>query len=160
MAINNLNNVHLTDEQLVKINAALAVLEEALKPLQVNLTPEERKRYGRVNEQNKLFVNKVKDFSEATPNLRAPEVDWNEFNLDFKSRTELEKISLKLKALDTQVTNAKTLHDYDNYHDALADYAYTSYRAGSNAVGFEQKHLELKQFFVRGKSKNATKPEE
>ena len=159
MAISNLNNVHLTDEQLVKINNALIALEEALNPLQINLTPEERKRYGRVNEQNKLFVNKVKDFADSEPNLSASEVDWNEFNKDFKSRIELEKIINRLKTLETQATNAKILHDYDNYQDALADYAYTSYRAGSNAVGFERKYSELKQFFLRSHAKNTPKPD-
>ena len=125
----------------------------------MNLTAEDRNRYGRVNEQNKLFVNKVKDFAEAAPNLKTSDVDWVEFANDFKSRSVLEKIISRLDALSTQATNSKTLHDFDNYQDALADYAYTSFRAGSNAVGFEKKYGELKQFFTKSRAKNTGTPE-
>lgn len=156
MAINNLNQVHLTDEQINNISKALTTLEEAMKTLQVNLTPEDRNRYGRVNEQNKLFINKVKDFAEAEPNLKAPDVNWDEFMNDFKSRNALEKMINRLNALVIKANNSKTLHDFDNYQDALLDYGYTNYRAGSNAVGFERKYDELKQFFA--KNKGTTNP--
>ncbi len=86
MNINNLNNQHLSDEQIKVINDALAQLETALKPLNINLTPEDRHRYGRVNEQNKLFINKINDFAHAQPELKSPDVDWVEFSKDFKSR--------------------------------------------------------------------------
>ncbi|WP_394330402.1 hypothetical protein [Chryseobacterium populi] len=42
------------------------------------------------------------------------------------------------------------MHDYDNYQAALIDYAFTAFKAGTAAPGYEVKHNELKQFF--GKS--------
>ena len=119
--------------------------------INVNLTPEDRNRYGRVNEQNKLFVGKVYDYAQQRPELRSSEVDWEEFQKDYQLRNFLEGVINQLNNLATRATNAKTLHDYDNYQDALQDYAYTSYRAGSSAVGFETKHKELKQFFKRSR---------
>ena len=55
MSISNLNNVHLSDTQIQAIKQAVTELDNAMQLLQVNLTPEDRNRYGRVNEQNKLF---------------------------------------------------------------------------------------------------------
>ncbi|MDO4225172.1 MAG: hypothetical protein Q4C75_04710 [Bergeyella zoohelcum] len=157
MSINNLNNSHLTAEQITAINQALTTLETAMNGLNVNLTAEDRHRYGRVNEQNKLFINKVNDFATAQPELRVPDVDWAEFQKDFNSRTTLEGFYNRLQNLATKVNNSKILHDYDNYQDSLSDYAYTTYRAGSNSVGYEQKYSELKQFFAKTKKTKADK---
>ncbi|VEJ18093.1 hypothetical protein [Capnocytophaga canimorsus] len=161
MGISNLNNVHLTDEQITAINEALTQLEGALEVLKVNLTSEDRNRYGRVNEQNKLFINKVNEFALSQPQLRSIDVNWDEFFRDFKSRQVCEGAINRLESLLDRLKNAKILHDYDNYQDALNDYAYTGFRAGSNAVGFEQKHRELKQFFAKNrKGAETTDPNE
>ena len=79
MSISNLNNVHLSDTQIQAIKQAVTELDNAMQLLQVNLTPEDRNRYGRVNEQNKLFINKVNDMAITQPNLRSIDVDW-EYN--------------------------------------------------------------------------------
>jgi len=158
MAINNLNNVHLTAAQQDAINDAITALELALEMLTVALTPAERKSYGSVNEQNKLLVNKVSDFRNNSPQLSDPEIDWTEFGLDYSSRLFLENAWNRIQALQERMRDAKILHDYDNYQSALNDYACTTYKAGSNAAGFQTKMNELKQFF--GKRIKNTPPVE
>lgn len=147
MGLTNLNNVHLTEAQLTAAQDALTNLETALQDLNINLTPEDRQRYGSINEQNKLLVNKVHDFNRTQNTLSAPEVDWAEFDKDFTSRQNYEGMISRLESVITKLKNAKTLHDYDNYQAALTDYAYTSYKAGAASPGFEVKQNELKQFF-------------
>lgn len=149
MPINNLNNAHLTEAQMNEIKTALSTLETALSALNVTLTPEERRTYGSVNEQNKLLINKVWDYRQNSPHLSQPDLDWAEFENDLKSRQFIENIGHRIAALDERLKNSKILHDYDNYQSALDDYAYTSYKAGSNAAGYETKMNELKQFFPR-----------
>ena len=149
MPINNLNNAHLTEAQMNDIKTALSTLETALSALNVTLTPEERRTYGSVNEQNKLLINKVWDYRQNSPHLSQPDLDWAEFENDLKSRQFIENIGHRIAALDERLKNSKILHDYDNYQAALDDYAYTSYKAGSNAAGYETKMNELKQFFPR-----------
>lgn len=111
-----------------------------------------------MNEQNKLFINKVNDMAITQPNLRSIDVDWEEFAKDYKSRVLYENTIIRLQSLLDRLKNAKTLHDYDNYQDALNDYAYTSYKAGSKIVGYENKLKELKQFFA--KNRKSTPPKE
>ncbi len=149
MAISNLNNTHLSPVQIKAVEQALTDLEKALQPLTINLTPEERKRYGRVNEQNKLFVNKVYDFRMQSPQLGRPDVNWTEFVNDYNSRKTLEGFLNRINDLRSRISDAKTLHDFDNYTSALEDYGYTSLMAESNTVGYQNKHSELRQFFTR-----------
>ena len=158
MAITNLNNTHLTATQLTDAQDALTQLETALQVINVNLSSEDRQKYGSINEQNKLFVNKVYDFNESQPTLSSPDVDWEEFNRDFTSRTNLEAIIARLDSLSTKLKNAKILHDYDNYQAALTDYAYTNYKAGTASPGFETKVNETKQFFSKTSNKTNNTP--
>ena len=159
MPINNLNNAHLTEAQMNDIKTALTTLENALAPLTVTLTPEERKNYGSVNEQNKLLINKVWDYRQNSPHLSQPDLDWAEFENDLKSRQFIENITHRVAAIVERLRNSKILHDYDNYQAALDDYAYTNYKAGSNAPGYETKINELKQFFPRSGKRSAPAPE-
>lgn len=154
--ITNLNNKHLTEEQVKALQESLTNLETATVSLTVNLTPQERQQYGTINEQNKLLVNKVRDYRKNNPSQSAPDIDWNEFEKDFQSRAVLEAAINKLDAIREKLVNSKTLHDYNNYQAALEDYAYTSYKAGSQAAGYETKKNELKQFFNRSGAKKKT----
>ena len=149
MPLTNLNSAHLTEAQVTAAQNALTELENALAIITVQLTPEDRQKYGSINEQNKLLVNKVKDFRQSNPNLSVSDVDWDEFDKDFASRNVFESLINRLNALLIKLQGAKILHDYDNYQAALDDYAYTTYRAATGADGYENKYNELKQFFGR-----------
>ncbi|MDY3548075.1 hypothetical protein PG291_05615 [Riemerella anatipestifer] len=162
MSLSNLRNSHLSEDKVAKAVEALAKLEAELAEVNVNLTSEDRKRYGSINEQNKLFVNRVNDFHKSMPSLQTSQVDWAEFDKDFSSRTHLTNIIDRLETLLQNLKNARTLHDYDNYQDALIDYAYTNFMVGTSAPGYEAKQRELAQFFAsRGKRVGkATTPKE
>lgn len=159
MALTNLNNNHLTVANVTAAKTALTQLETALASINVNLTSEDRQKYGSINEQNKLFVNKVYDYNQNQSNLSTAQVAWAEFNNDYSSRLNMENLISRLESLTTKLKNAKTLHDYDNFQAALVDYAYTNFMAGTGAAGYETKQSELKQFFSKTTNKN-TPPEE
>jgi hypothetical protein len=149
MAITNLNNTHLTAAQVTAATTALTALETELAVVNVNLSGEERQRYGSINEQNKLMVNKTMDYHNTQPALQTPHVDWAEYTKDFASRNNLEGMIARLESLIVRLNNAKILHDYDNYQAALADYAYANFMAGTASPGYEIKVNEMKQFFTR-----------
>ncbi|SIO38942.1 hypothetical protein SAMN05421769_4058 [Chryseobacterium scophthalmum] len=155
MGLTNLNSTHLSSAKITAAQDAIAALETALAEITINLSPEDRRRYGSINEQNKLFVNKVYDYNQNQSNLSSPEVDWDEFNKDHSSRNSMEGMINRLESLITRLNNAKTLHDYDNYQSALADYSYTTYKAGTASPGFENKYIDLKQFFVKNSTSTA-----
>lgn len=149
MALTNLNNNHLTAAQVTAAKNAMTALETALATIAINLTAEDRQKYGSINEQNKLFVNKVYDYNQNQPTLSTAQVTWAEFNNDYTSRSNMENLIARLESLTTKLKNAKILHDYDNFQAALTDYAYTNFMAGTGTAGYETKQNELKQFFSK-----------
>lgn len=149
MPFENLNNNHYTAGEKTAVQTALSTIETTLSPKFRNLSAEERKKYGSVNEQNKLIVNKVRDYRESAPALSSPDVDWVEFQADFDSRDFIQKTISRLEGMLTNLNNNKILHDYDNYSAALTDYGYSQYKAGTKVAGYENKVTDIAQFFSR-----------
>ncbi len=149
MPFSNIITSHITDEQTADIDNALNVLQAIASALTMNLTPEERKRYGSINEQNKLLANKVHDYHTTRPELQSPDVDWDEFDRDFKTRQILETRALQMESILKMIIDAKILHDYDNYQNSLTDYFYTKYKNSTSTGGsWSVKKDELRQFFT------------
>ena len=70
MPINNFGQKHPNIDDQQKIDDGLALIEAVLLQLSTNLSDEERQRFGSINEQNKLFANKIMDYALVSPNLR------------------------------------------------------------------------------------------
>ena len=67
MPFTNFDSRHFATTEKTAVNNAVTAIETALATKLANLTAEERQQYGSVNEQNKLFVNKAKEFMEQYP---------------------------------------------------------------------------------------------
>ena len=147
MSFTNFDSRHFDDAEKLAANTALASLELAFSEKLANLSATERQQYGSVNEQNKLVINKVKGFNESQPALSSPDIDWREFKNDFDTREYLQASIQRLQSLIDGLTNAKILHDFDNYQASLTDYDFAKYKASTNATGFQTKVAELAQFF-------------
>ncbi len=148
MPFSNIIQTHITDAQIVQLDAAIKNIEDVVSQLTLNLSPDERNRFGSINEQNKLLANKIFDYHQTNPDLQSPDVDWNEFESDYRDRQVLETRILRLQSIIKMATDAKTLHDFDNYQNALTDYQYTKYKDETSGGGaYSIKHRELKQFF-------------
>ena len=149
MPLKDLIQNQLTVADTDAIAKALTDIENAIKAKTVNLTPDERQKYGSINEQNKLFVNKVNDLHSSQPQFNSSKVDWPEFESDFAIRSSLEKIMLRMKSIVEQLDDTKILHDNDNYQQSLSQYSYISYLANENEPGVTTLKEELAQFFPR-----------
>ena len=141
------NQLTAADENI--INKALDDIQNAILSKTVNLTPDERQKYGSINEQNKLLVNKVNDVHSSHPQFDSSKVNWAEFASDFAIRSTLEKIISRLNSIAEQLDDTKILHDNDNYQQALSQYGYISYLADQNEPGITTIKEELAQFFNR-----------
>lgn len=156
MPLENLNGLHYTAAEKTAVTTPLTSIENSLTAKFKNLSPEERTKYGSVNEQNKLLINKVKDYRNSQPAMSSPDVDWIEFQNDCDSREFLQNTIMRLEAMTNNLKNNKILHDYDCYHVALTDYDYSKYKSGTKTPGFEVKVKELAQFFPRSSSSKNT----
>jgi hypothetical protein len=159
MPLENLNGLHYTAAEKTAVGTSLAAIETALVAKFKNLSPEERSRFGSVQEQNKLIINKVKDFRNNQPALSSPDIDWLEFQNDVDSRDFIQATIARLESIAQSLNNNKIMHDYDCYQAALTDYDYSKYKTGTKVAGFETKVNELSQFFNRtGTTSKAENP--
>ena len=145
----NMIETQLTQGDRDHIDEAITNLESFIAGKMSALTEEERVKYGAINEQNKLLVNKVRDYQQNSPGMSSPDVDWTEFESDYQARLFLESRAARLTSIAYQMQSTKILHDNDNYQDALNDYAFAQYKKGANEPGYTEKVAEIKQFFPR-----------
>ncbi len=155
MLLDNLGEKHFSDTDLENIHQDLNRLTTTITKYASGLTPLERKKYSKIGEQNKLLVNKVKQYHESQPDLQSPDVDWEEFQKDYRDREQAWAILIKIKTLQEMVMGIKVVHDFDNYSEALRDYQYAKYmNRFADHSGFANKIDNLKVFFPNtGKTK-------
>ncbi|WP_282079666.1 hypothetical protein [Aquimarina algiphila] len=154
----NIIQDQLSQEEKDQAESLVHQLETIFTDKLSALTEKERGSYKAINETNKLFVNKIWDYRRNSNALSSPDVDWDEFEKDYKARVFTENLLGRLESLAYRLESTKILHDYDNYQDALNDYSYSQYSKGAGKPGFTEKVAELKQFFNR--SKNVSKTSE
>lgn len=155
MPFDNLINLHFTAAEISAITTALNTIQTTLLAKSRNLSPAERQQYGSISEQNKLLVQKVRDYRTNQPTMSTPDVDWTEFEADYQDRNFLEVVLTRLDALQEMASDTKILHDYDVYQAALLDYDFTKYKMGASAPGFDTKYQDIKQFFPNPTGNNS-----
>jgi hypothetical protein len=149
MPLKDLIQNQLTAADITAINKAITDIETVLKNKTVNLTPDERQKYGSINEQNKLLVNKVNEYHLKMPQFDSPKINWAEFESDLAIRTELEGLVNRMASASEQLSDTKILHDNDNYQQSLSQYSYISFLAEQNEPGITTVKEDMAQFFPR-----------
>ena len=148
MAFENLISIQFTEAELAQLDAAMASIAQVLRDKTINLTPEQRQQYGRIAEQNKLFVNKAKEYMEQNMQHVPAFIDKAEFDQDFQARTQIESRITQLQGLVEQLSDTKTLLDHDNYHNAITFYRNIKFLSQENVPGTTTLYEGMKQFFV------------
>ncbi|MBG6129959.1 hypothetical protein IWQ47_001958 [Aquimarina sp. EL_43] len=149
MALENLISVTFTEDELNKLTQGIHTIKEVLLGKTVNLTPEQRAQYGRIANQNKLIVDKAKNYMEQHPTWIPNFLDKEEFDRDYTTRKQIESHVQQLEYLAQQLLDTKTLLDHDNYSNALSFYRMMRYLAGENEPGAKPVYEDMKVLFKR-----------
>ena len=145
-----INVPQFTNDELAKVREYATSIKKILIGKFINLEPDDRQRYGSINEKNKLVVNKVKEYQQNMPELANPKVDWKAYEQHYTTRANFMAVTAIADELNELCNDPRTLVDYVLYGLARADYKFTKYSAeedGGGASGFEAKYNDLKQFF-------------
>lgn len=148
MALDNLISLSFSNSELETIDNAIQSIQTVLAGKTINLTPDQRQQYGRIAEQNKLFVNKVKSYMEQYPQYIPGFLDKAEFDRDYTAREQLEQRLQRLDSLTEQLSDTKVLLDHDNYHNAISFYRNLRFLSEENVPGTNVIYEDMKQFFV------------
>jgi hypothetical protein len=156
MPITNLNADHFEVEDRDLINEAWLTIMSVLNTKTRNLTPEERKKYGSIKEENKLVVQKILDYDQNQPHLNSPDVNYKELRADWEDRMFLSGFLSRMEEASNICNNVHITHDYDAFQNARVDYKHCKYKMETApGAGFESKYKDLLQFF-----KTYTEPSE
>lgn len=150
MPISNLNNDHFTQAEMDEVTRGWSQVLSVLNGKSRNLSPEERKKFGSISEQNKLVVMKTMDYHTNQPHLDCPDVNYDELAADWADRTFLSGFIAKLAEANNICNNIRITHDFDAYKAAQSDYDYTKYKMNqSPGAGWESKFDDLLPFFKK-----------
>ncbi len=148
MSKNNLISVSFTDEELSTLDNALLQIKNVLAGKTVNLTPEEKRLYSKISEENKLIVNKVADVEANYPEHHPPFLNKEEFDRDYKTRTQIESRIAKMQSILEELTDTKTLLDHDNYTYSVAYYRYVKMLSTQDIPGVTSIYEDLKKVYA------------
>lgn len=154
MPLNDLMAVHMTPEQYQQITVALNTVIDTLRPLSINLTDDERRSYGAINQQNKLLVQKVRELVAAQPTYTNARINWNEFQADYADRDMREQLLDLTSTVVRLLGDAKIVYDRDLWTAALRQYRYVRSLADEQEPGATEVYNMLKQFFPRTKGED------
>ncbi|WP_378187628.1 hypothetical protein ACE939_04670 [Aquimarina sp. W85] len=149
MALENLISISFSDNELKELDTHLNSFKTILKGKTVNLSPDQRQQYGRIANQNKLIVDKVKSYMEQNPEWVPNFIDKEEFDRDYAVRKQIEDRVHMLENLTQQLIDTKTLLDHDNYNNALSFYRKVRYLSGENEPGAKTVYEDMKKLFNR-----------
>ena len=154
----DLVSLDFSKEEVQQFDEFLNSAETFLKGRTKDLNAEGRKRFGRIAETNKLFVNKSKVYMDKYPSLVPSMLNKAEFDKDFKAREIIESWIIRLQGLTEQLVDTKILLDNDNYRNSLTFYRHIRFLSQEGVSGTTSILQDLGQFFNRGKKRQ--KPEE
>ncbi|AZA77327.1 hypothetical protein EG347_07305 [Chryseobacterium sp. G0186] len=156
MALDNLISVSFSKTDLETIDKALQDIQSVFLGKTINLTPDQRQQYGRIAEQNKLFVNKAKIYMEQYTQYIPPFLDKAEFDKDYIAREQIEQRLQQMDSLVEQLSDTKVLLDHDNYHNSISFYRNIRFLSEENVPGTNVMYEDMKQFFVSGSTSQQT----
>jgi hypothetical protein len=148
-----------TDAELATLRTYYNSFKAILVPKFINLEPEDRIKYGSINEKNKMIINKVRDYRDNMPGLSNPDINWVNFAKNATTRKNYMLVIDMINEINELCNDPRTMVDYVLYGDASRDYKFTKYKAeddGAGTGGYEQKYNDLKQFFTVGSTKTSS----
>ncbi|TCN72879.1 hypothetical protein [Acetobacteroides hydrogenigenes] len=143
----------LVKDHLKEIEEHITALEQLVNPNTPVITNEDRHLYGRGGgNANKLLVADVSQLAKTQPQLNSPLIDWSEFASDNLAGSTIGGWVSRINAVAYKLESAKMMHEFDNYNDAIDQYAHLQYLTRNNVQGASEAYNQLRGHFRKGKA--------
>lgn len=156
MALENLISMGLDAAEITQLDEALNKIIDIIKPKAINLTPEERKLYGKVRYENVIWIDKNKGYISTNPEFVPNYLDTTEYNKDYAAFNAVKPIQQKLQQAYEMFDDTFILLGHDLFFNSLSYYYSVKSAAQSNAPGSTAIYNDLKQQFPGGRKKKET----
>ena len=151
MAQDNLISIELTPAELTALDGALTTIETTLNGKVVNLTAEDRRQYGKINNKRENWVTKVRNYLTQRPSIKPNSLNLAEHDKDLAARTAILPRLNRILAIKDALQDTAMLISSDLYDNSLAVYGIVKEQAKRNEPGITPIYDDLKaQFPGRG----------
>jgi hypothetical protein len=157
MSLDNLISVEFTIEEQEQLDQALTTIETLMKDKVVNLTPDERQQYGKINDRTENWVVKVQEYMSQKPELVPFYIQKSEFDKDINARGVLMPALRRLASIQEGMDDTAKLISHDVFYTAIAYYRNIKLVSKQNVPGTDVIYEDLKSRFP---GRPASVPEE
>jgi len=147
MAQENRISVKITAEDKTKIDNAIKIIENTLKPYLTALTSDERHSLPKAADKTVAFLNKTKEFMESNPDLTPSFIDKQEYIVDLIATEELHEYYTVLNQVTSMLNDSMMLSASEAYVAALSYYGNAKHAAKMNISGAKEVYEELSKRF-------------
>lgn len=147
MSLKNLISVGYTQEEIHQINQHLAGIQELIKGKVINLSPEERQQYGRINNRTENWIVKVDGHMKQKPELVPFYIDEDEFDNDLEARNNMKPILNSIASIQESLDDTSKLLSHDIYNTAIAYYRNIKVISQQDVPGTTTIYEDLKSQF-------------
>ena len=160
MSKRDLISAEFTAEEQEKITTALNTIREVVEGKVINLTPEERQMYGRINDKTENWIEKIHYYMNENPQMVPFYINTEEFNKDVEARNTLMPYLKKMASISESVEDTGMLLSHDIYNTALSFYRHMKLVSNQNVPGTTSIYEDLKSRFPGRPSSVPEEPED
>jgi hypothetical protein len=147
MALENLISIDFTQEEQEALDKACATIENVLTKKVVNLTPDQRQLYARVNNETENWVTKTRDYMHQKPELVPFYLDVKEFDKDLAARRVFTPLENRISSILESISDSNILLGNDVYHSAISFYRNVKNASKENVPGTTHIYNDLAEQF-------------
>jgi hypothetical protein len=147
MALDNLISVSFTPAELAALDTAFTAIETTLQGKVINLTPDERRRYGSISNEMTPWMDKCRGYMAQLPGIVPNYIDQAELDADMQARRDLIPRLMRAKSILESIDDTAVLLGSDVLTNCLAFYRSVKAAAKANVPGSTTVHQDLAQQF-------------
>ena len=149
MSTENVVSIKISAEDKDKIRAAVAELNNVLKPLLITLTPDQRREVPKMGDGTAPFVEKTLDYAKSNPEFAPRYMDVAEMEIDLIAVEDLQAIYRPMLQLIQQLDDSIMLSGSEAYVASLAYYNTVKIGSRMNVPNAKAIYDDLRKRFVK-----------
>ena len=153
MPLDNLISLEFSDDELKEIDMAFKMLEKNLNHKMVNLTPQEKKKYGRPGPKFMPWIKKIVMYMKQNPELTPTYMNKEEFLKDVRIIEIMTGIKARLALLNEAVDDTNILVRKDLHQAGISYYRHLKLVAKSDIPGSTSPLQDLEAIFKSRKGR-------
>ena len=152
--LDDLINISFTPQEEQDFKQALNTMAQILKGKVVNLTPEERMKYARINNKTEEWVKKVGSYMDQEPQLIPIYLKKANYDADVKARNTIKPWLRSIVSINESLEDTAILLGNDIYNASIAYYRNIKITARQNVAGTTAIYQDLAQQFQSSQANN------